>query len=166
MCCTDPVACNICFLTCFSDKPACFVRFPSVFPTNICTFCFGSREVCVVQVRHFAAHYAGDEGLARPFSAMPSDRNLAWSDQPCGLPSPDRPAARLRPDAHSRDQPPATSPTARQVSSQELYSYMYVFLVRINSAEACDGVLMLTRVGMISVTVLLAQPAAVKGLSL
>ena len=28
-CCTDPVACNICFLTCFTDKPACYVRFPA-----------------------------------------------------------------------------------------------------------------------------------------
>lgn len=69
----------------------------------------------VVQVRHFAAHYAGDEGLARPFSAMPSDRNLAWSSQPCGLSSPDRPATRLRPDAHIRDQLPATSAAPPQV---------------------------------------------------
>lgn len=72
----------------------------------------------VVQVRHFAAHYAGDEGLARPFSAMPSDRNLAWSSQP----SPERPATRLRPDTHTRDQSPATSSAPPQVSSSAFCS--------------------------------------------
>ncbi|KAL0056004.1 hypothetical protein WJX82_006566 [Trebouxia sp. C0006] len=55
----------------------------------------GGQEV-PPQVRHFAAHYAGDEGLARPFSAMPSDRNLAWGDQPS---SSDRPAMRHRPES-------------------------------------------------------------------
>ena len=44
----------------------------------------GGQEV-PAQVRYFAAHYAGDEGLARPFSAAPSDRNLAWGDTPAGL---------------------------------------------------------------------------------
>jgi len=65
-----------------------------------------------VQVRHFAAHYAGDEGLARPFSAMPSDRNLAWGDQPS---SADRPAMRHRPESGQ----PAAVPAAatRQVSN-------------------------------------------------
>ena len=95
----------------------------------------------MVQVRHFAAHYAGDEGLARPFSAMPSDRNLAWSDQPCGLPSPDRPAARLRPDAHMRDQPPATSPPARQVSSTQLTTASH------DSLGGYDGVHVLDSIG-------------------
>ena len=68
-----------------------------------------------MQVRHFAAHYAGDEGLARPFSAMPSDRNLAWGGQPSSLPSPNRSSARQRPEHLSRDQPPATSAGIRQV---------------------------------------------------
>lgn len=66
----------------------------------------------LVQVRHFAAHYAGDEGLARPFSAMPSDRNLAWGDQPS---SSDRPAMRHRPES---GQPAAVQASAaRQVSN-------------------------------------------------
>lgn len=66
----------------------------------------------LVQVRHFAAHYAGDEGLARPFSAMPSDRNLAWGDQPS---SSDRPAMRHRPES---GQPAAVqAAVTRQVSN-------------------------------------------------
>lgn len=101
----------------------------------ICSTGVASLRICVVQVRHFAAHYAGDEGLARPFSAMPSDRNLAWSDQPCGLPSPDRPAARLRPDAHVRDQPPATSPPTRQVASTFSWQQLHSLLV---TAGSCD----------------------------
>lgn len=48
------------------------------------------------QVRCFAAHYAGDEGLARPFSAAPSDRNLAWGEPPAGLEQPHGPAHRYR----------------------------------------------------------------------
>lgn len=44
----------------------------------------GGQEV-PAKVRCFAAHYAGDEGLARPFSAAPSDRNLAWGTPPAGL---------------------------------------------------------------------------------
>lgn len=67
-----------------------------------------------MQVRHFAAHYAGDEGLARPFSAMPSDRNLAWGDQASGLQSPDRQVMRHRPDS---SQPAAMSPSTRQVGN-------------------------------------------------
>ena len=68
----------------------------------------------VLQVRHFAAHYAGDEGLARPFSAMPSDRNLAWGDQPSALSPSERPATRHRPEAH---QSPAMPSGTRQVYS-------------------------------------------------
>ena len=64
-----------------------------------------------MQVRHFAAHYAGDEGLARPFSAMPSDRNLVWGDQPS---SSDRPAMRHRPES---GQPAAVQAATRQVSN-------------------------------------------------
>ena len=44
------------------------------------------------QVRCFAAHYAGDEGLARPFSAAPSDRNLAWGEPPCQFGAAARPS--------------------------------------------------------------------------
>ncbi|KAL0031716.1 hypothetical protein WJX79_002877 [Trebouxia sp. C0005] len=71
----------------------------------------GGQEV-PPQVRHFAAHYAGDEGLARPFSAMPSDRNLAWGDQPS---SSDRPAMRHRPES---GQPAAVQASAARQAWQ------------------------------------------------
>lgn len=71
----------------------------------------GGQEV-PVQVRCFAAHYDGDEGLARPFSAAPSDRNLAWGDTPAGLEQLPGPALRHRHEG-SRQMPPNATASVR-----------------------------------------------------
>lgn len=71
----------------------------------------GGQEV-PVQVRCFAAHYDGDEGLARPFSAAPSDRNLAWGDTPAGLEQLPGPTLRHRHES-SRQMPPNAAASVR-----------------------------------------------------
>lgn len=70
------------------------------------------------QVRCFAAHYAGDEGLARPFSAAPSDRNLAWGDTPGGLEQLPGPTHRHRHEASRQTPMHTAAPMAQQVMLQ------------------------------------------------